>query len=178
MVDQAYNDETQRAAIPHVRDGQNAVDQSRTHTSALSDAQKHDVWGDESGPAAVRSSSVKLFTGVADVLAKENALIARFIVENEHAMEAAKQAEWDAEYSFAQVAAALKSVSRSDEARALTEELQKDKYKIETDQRQATTAQMEISSEMDQSSIGATDRDYSKDYNNGAPSGNQTQKPS
>ena len=35
MVDQAYNDETQRAAIPHVRDGQNAVNQSRTHTSAF-----------------------------------------------------------------------------------------------------------------------------------------------
>ena len=103
MVDQAYNDETQRAAIPHVRDGQNAVNQSRTHTSALSDAQKHDVWGDENGPASVRSSSVKLFTGVSDVLAKENALIARFIVETEHAMEAARQAEWDAEYSFAQV---------------------------------------------------------------------------
>ena len=69
---------------------------------------------------------------------------------------------------------ALKSVSRSDEAHAITEELQKDKYKIETDQRQATTKQMDISSEMDQSAIGATDRDYSSS----APSGNQTQKPS
>lgn len=100
MVDQAYNDDTQRAAIPHVRDGQNAVDQSRTYTAALSSAQKYDMWGNEIGPQLAMISSIKLFSGISDVLATENNLITKFISEMEHAMDAAKRAEWDAELAF------------------------------------------------------------------------------
>lgn len=177
MADQAYNDETQRAAIPHVRDGQNAVDQSRTHTSALSDAQKHDVWGDESGPAAVRSSSVKLFTGVADVLAKENALIARFIAETEHAMEAAKRAEWDAEYSFAQVAAALNTVSRSDEARQLNKQLEDSGFKLNDKQHKIDDAKNYASASPTEYAVGGTPDD-AKVSADQAPAGAQTQKSS
>lgn len=131
MVDQAYNDETQRAAIPHVRDGQNAVDQSRTHTSALSSAQKYDMWGNEIGPQLAMIGSIKLFSGISDVLATENNLITKFMAEMEHAMEAAKQAEWDAELAFRQVSGALNVVASSDEATKHTEALKKAGFKIE-----------------------------------------------
>lgn len=175
MVDQAYNDETQRAAIPHVRDGQNAVDQSRTRTHEMSNAQKYEVWGGEQGPEAMRHSSAKMFSGVSDVLAKENALITRFIAETEHAMEAAKQAEWDAKYSFDQVAEALKNVSNSDEARQLNKHLEDAGFKVNDRQHKVDDATKYASASPDEYAVGGTPDD-AKVSAALAQADNQTQK--
>ena len=45
MVDQAYNDETQRAAVPNVNKSQDAVKTTANASDAQSAAQTHSVWG-------------------------------------------------------------------------------------------------------------------------------------
>lgn len=157
MVDQAYNDETQRAAIPRVRDGQNAVDQSRTRTNALSSAQKYDMWGNEIGPQLAMIGSIRLFSGISDVLATENNLITKFISEMEHAMDAAKHAEWDAELAFREVSGALDGVASSDEATKHTEALKKIGFTIKEnhDQESTTDTQNGSQSGANQSTQGS-----------------------
>lgn len=128
MVDQAYNDETQRAAVPNVNKSQDAVKTTANASDAQSAAQTHSVWGDEDGPSAFRNSVADMFRDIADILKKENDLISTFETNVHLTMEEAKGVEWDNQQALSKVNDMLDNVASSNEAEALAKQLEEKKY--------------------------------------------------
>ena len=128
MVDQAYNDETQRAAVPNVNKSQDAVKTTANASDAQSAAQTHSVWGKEDGPSAFRNSVADMFRDIADILKKENDLISTFETNVHLTMEEAKEAEWDNQQALSRVNDMLDTVASSKEAEALAKDLEKKEY--------------------------------------------------
>ena len=125
MVDQAYNDDTQRAAIPNVNKSQDAVKTTASASYAQSAAQTHSAWGDESGPSTFRNSVADMFSDIAEILKKENDLISTFETNVHVTMEEAKEAEWDNQQALSRVNDMLDTVASSKEAEALAEYMDK-----------------------------------------------------
>lgn len=128
MVDQAYNDDTQRAAIPNVNKSQDAVKTTASASDAQSAAQTHSAWGDESGPSTFRNSVADMFRDIADILKKENDLISAFETNVHLTMEEARDAEWDNQQALSRVNDMLDNVASSNEAEALAKQLEDKKY--------------------------------------------------
>ena len=128
MVDQAYNDETQRAAVPNVNKSQDAVKTTANASDAQSAAQTHSVWGDEDGPSAFRNSVADMFRDIADILKKENDLISTFETNVHLTMEEARGVEWDNQQALRKVNDMLDNVASSKEAEALAKDLEKKEY--------------------------------------------------
>lgn len=141
MADLAYRQKKQEDALPHAEDGGAAVKTSSENTNKLSAAQDFTAWGSERGPAAMRHNAAGLFGDISKILEEENALISAFITETKHVMEAVKDAEWDAEYSFRKVKDALHAVSDSDASRNLKNALENGGYAVtEKDVKPAPTS--------------------------------------
>ena len=130
MADLAYHQKAQEEAMPHAEDGQAAVKISSENADKLSAAQDFTAWGSERGPAAMRQTTAGLFSDISKILKEENALISTFITETKQVMEAVKDAEWDAEYSFRQVKHALHTVSDSEASRNLKKALEDGGYAV------------------------------------------------
>lgn len=128
MVDQAYNDETQRKAVPNVNKSQDAVKTTASASYAQSAAQTHSAWGDESGPSTFRNSVANMFSDIAEILKKENDLISTFETNVHLTMEEAKEAEWDNQQALSRVNDMLDTVASSKEAEALAKDLEKKEY--------------------------------------------------
>lgn len=128
MVDQAYNDDTQRAAVPNVNKSQDAVKTTANASDAQSAAQTHSVWGDEDGPSAFRNSVADMFRDIADILKKENDLISTFETNVHLTMEEARGVEWDNQQALRKVNDMLDNVASSKEAEALAKDLEKKEY--------------------------------------------------
>ena len=128
MVDQAYNDETQRAAVPNVNKSQDAVKTTANASDAQSAAQTHSVWGDEDGPSAFRNSVADMFRDIADIRKKENDLISTFETNVHLTMEEARGGEWDNRQALRKVNDMLDNVASSKEAEALAKDLEKKEY--------------------------------------------------
>lgn len=128
MVDQAYNDETQRAAVPNVNKSQDAVKTTANASDAQSAAQTHSAWGDESGPSTFRNSVADMFRDIADILKKENDLISTFETNVHLTMEEARGVEWDNQQALRKVNDMLDNVASSNEAEALAKQLEEKKY--------------------------------------------------
>ena len=174
MVDQAYNDDTQRAAIPNVNKSQDAVKTTASASDAQSAAQTHSAWGDESGPSAFRNSVADMFRDIADILKKENDLISTFETNVHLTMEEAKGVEWDNQQALRKVNDMLDTVASSKEAEALAKDLEKKEYMDERPEPQtapppATTGQPDPS----QTGAATGQPDPSQDNSNTTAQGSQ-----
>lgn len=128
MVDQAYNDETQRAAVPNVNKSRDAVKTTASASYAQSAAQTHSAWGNENGPSTFRNSVADMFKDIAEILKKENDLISAFETNVHLTMEEAKGVEWDNQEALRKVNDMLDNVASSKEAEALAKQLEEKKY--------------------------------------------------
>jgi len=128
MVDQAYNDETQRAAVPNVNKSRDAVKTTASASYAQSAAQTHSAWGSENGPSTFRNSVADMFKDIAEILKKENDLISAFETNVHLTMEEAKGVEWDNQQALRKVNDMLDNVASSKEAEALAKQLEEKKY--------------------------------------------------
>lgn len=128
MVDQAYNDETQRKAVPNVNKSQDAVKTTVSASYAQGAAQTHSAWGDESGPSTFRNSVADMFKDIAEILKKENDLISTFETNVHLTMEEARGVEWDNQQALRKVNDMLDNVASSKEAEALAKDLEKKEY--------------------------------------------------
>ena len=128
MVDQAYNDETQRAAVPNVNKSRDAVKTTASASYAQSAAQTHSAWGSENGPSTFRNSVADMFKDIAEILKKENDLISAFETNVHLTMEEAKGVEWDNQQALRKVNDMLDNVASSKEAEALANQLEEKKY--------------------------------------------------
>jgi hypothetical protein len=128
MVDQAYNDETQRAAVPNVNKSRDAVKTTASASYAQSAAQTHSAWGNENGPSTFRNSVADMFKDIAEILKKENDLISAFETNVHLTMEEAKGVEWDNQQALRKVNDMLDNVASSKEAEALAKQLEEKKY--------------------------------------------------
>lgn len=128
MVDQAYNDETQRKAIPNVNKSREAVKTTAKASYTQSAVQTHSAWGDEAGPSTFRNSVADMFKDVADILKKENDLISTFETNVHLTMEEAAEVEWDNQQALRKVNDMLDNVASSKEAEALAKDLEKKEY--------------------------------------------------
>lgn len=174
MVDQAYNDETQRAAVPNVNKSQDAVKTTANASDAQSAAQTHSVWGDEDGPSAFRNSVADMFRDIADILKKENDLISTFETNVHLTMEEARGVEWDNQQALRKVNDMLDNVASSKEAEALAKQLEDKKYMDKRPEPQtapppATTGQPDPS----QTGAATGQPDPSQDNSNTTAQGSQ-----
>lgn len=174
MVDQAYNDETQRAAVPNVNKSQDAVKTTANASDAQSAAQTHSVWGDEDGPSAFRNSVADMFRDIADILKKENDLISTFETNVHLTMEEAQGVEWDNQQALRKVNDMLDNVASSKEAEALAKQLEDKKYMDKRPEPQtapppATTGQPDPS----QTGAATGQPDPSQDNSNTTAQGSQ-----
>ena len=128
MVDQAYNDETQRAAVPNVNKSRDAVKTTASASYAQSAAQTHSAWGSENGPSTFRNSVADMFKDIAEILKKENDLISTFETNVHLTMEEAQGVEWDNQQALRKVNDMLDNVASSKEAEALANQLEEKKY--------------------------------------------------
>lgn len=128
MVDQVYNDDTQRAAVPNVDKSRDAVKTTANASDAQSAAQTHSVWGKEDGPSTFRNSVADMFRDIADILKKENDLISTFETNVHLTMEEAKGVEWDNQQALRKVNDMLDNVASSKEAEALAKQLEEKEY--------------------------------------------------
>ena len=128
MVDQVYNDDTQRAAVPNVDKSRDAVKTTVKASYAQSTAQTHSAWGDEDGPSTFRNSVADMFRDIADILKKENDLISIFETNVRLTMEDAQGVEWDNQQALRKVNDMLDNVASSKEAEALAKQLEEKQY--------------------------------------------------
>lgn len=174
MVDQVYNDETQRAAVPNVDKSRDAVKTTANASDAQSAAQTHSVWGDESGPSTFRNSVADMFRDIADILKKENDLISTFETNVHLTMEEAQGVEWDNQQALRKVNDMLDNVASSKEAEALAKQLEEKKYMDKRPEPQtapppATTGQPDPS----QTGAATGQPDPSQDNSNTTAQGSQ-----
>ena len=174
MVDQAYNDETQRAAVPNVNKSRDAVKTTVKASYAQSAAQTHSAWGDEDGPSTFRNSVADMFRDIADILKKENDLISAFETNVHLTMEEAQGVEWDNQQALRKVNDMLDNVASSKEAEALAKQLEDKKYMDKRPEPQtapppATTGQPDPS----QTGAATGQPDPSQDSSNTTAQGSQ-----
>lgn len=174
MVDQVYNDDTQRAAVPNVDKSRDAVKTTVKASYAQSAAQTHSAWGDESGPSTFRNSVADMFRDIADILKKENDLISTFETNVHLTMEEAQGVEWDNQQALRKVNDMLDNVASSKEAEALAKQLEEKKYMDKRPEPQtapppATTGQPDPS----QTGAATGQPDPSQDNSNTTAQGSQ-----
>lgn len=174
MVDQVYNDDTQRAAVPNVDKSRDAVKTTVKASYAQSAAQTHSAWGDESGPSTFRNSVADMFRDIADILKKENDLISTFETNVHLTMEEAQGVEWDNQQALRKVNDMLDNVASSKEAEALAKQLEDKKYMDKRPEPQtapppATTGQPDPS----QTGAATGQPDPSQDNSNTTAQGSQ-----
>lgn len=174
MVDQVYNDDTQRAAVPNVDKSRDAVKTTVKASYAQSAAQTHSAWGDESGPSTFRNSVADMFRDIADILKKENDLISAFETNVHLTMEEAQGVEWDNQQALRKVNDMLDNVASSKEAEALAKQLEDKKYMDKRPEPQtapppATTGQPDPS----QTGVATGQPDPSQDNSNTTAQGSQ-----
>lgn len=174
MVDQVYNDDTQRAAVPNVDKSRDAVKTTVKASYAQSAAQTHSAWGDESGPSTFRNSVADMFRDIADILKKENDLISAFETNVHLTMEEAQGVEWDNQQALRKVNDMLDNVASSKEAEALAKQLEDKKYMDKRPEPQtapppATTGQPDPS----QTGAATGQPDPSQDNSNTTAQGSQ-----
>lgn len=174
MVDQVYNDDTQRAAVPNVDKSRDAVKTTVKASYAQSAAQTHSAWGDESGPSTFRNSVADVFRDIADILKKENDLISTFETNVHLTMEEAQGVEWDNQQALRKVNDMLDNVASSKEAEALAKQLEDKKYMDKRPEPQtapppATTGQPDPS----QTGAATGQPDPSQDNSNTTAQGSQ-----
>ena len=174
MVDQVYNDDAQRAAVPNVDKSRDAVKTTVKASYAQSTAQTHSAWGDESGPSTFRNSVADMFRDIADILKKENDLISTFETNVHLTMEEAQGVEWDNQQALRKVNDMLDNVASSKEAEALAKQLEDKKYMDKRPEPQtapppATTGQPDPS----QTGAATGQPDPSQDNSNTTAQGSQ-----
>lgn len=174
MVDQVYNDDTQRAAVPNVDKSRDAVKTTVKASYAQSAAQTHSAWGDEDGPSTFRNSVADMFRDIADILKKENDLISTFETNVRLTMEDAQGVEWDNQQALRKVNDMLDNVASSKEAEALAKQLEEKKYMDKRPEPQtapppATTGQPDPS----QTGAATGQPDPSQDNSNTTAQGSQ-----
>lgn len=174
MVDQVYNDDTQRAAVPNVDKSRDAVKTTVKASYAQSVAQTHSAWGDEDGPSTFRNSVADMFRDIADILKKENDLISTFETNVRLTMEDAQGVEWDNQQALRKVNDMLDNVASSKEAEALAKQLEEKEYMDKRPEPQtapppATTGQPDPS----QTGAATGQPDPSQDNSNTTAQGSQ-----
>ena len=174
MVDQVYNDDTQRAAVPNVDKSRDAVKTTVKASYAQSTAQTHSAWGDEDGPSTFRNSVADMFRDIADILKKENDLISTFETNVRLTMEDAQGVEWDNQQALRKVNDMLDNVASSKEAEALAKQLEEKEYMDKRPEPQtapppATTGQPDPS----QTGAATGQPDPSQDNSNTTAQGSQ-----
>ena len=174
MVDQVYNDDTQRAAVPNVDKSRDAVKTTVKASYAQSTAQTHSAWGDEDGPSTFRNSVADMFRDIADILKKENDLISTFETNVRLTMEDAQGVEWDNQQALRKVNDMLDNVASSKEAEALAKQLEEKQYMDKRPEPQtapppATTGQPDPS----QTGAATGQPDPSQDNSNTTAQGSQ-----